>query len=123
MDGAKIAKAEDLKKDEYVLVYMSGKDNTSVYNDYARFDVVKIFDAEILSDIGITKWSRSDTKVSGDFTADGTEVGVGVLNLLNVLVGVLHVDLDDVHGAAEREAGSEAFQQGAGGRGLCLHRV
>ena len=72
VDGAKIAKAEDLKKDEYVLVYMSGKDNTSVYNDYARFDVVKIFDAEILSDIGITKWSRSDTKVSGDFTADGT---------------------------------------------------
>ncbi len=72
VDGAKVAAAENVKKDEYKLVYMSGKDNTSVYNDYARFDVVKIFDAEILPETAVTKWAKSDTKVSGDFTADGT---------------------------------------------------
>ena len=43
--------AADVKKDDYKLVYMSGKENA------ANPEVVRMYDVEILSDNAVTKFS------------------------------------------------------------------
>ena len=71
VDSAVVPEAEGVSKEDYVLVYMSGKDNA------ANYDVVRLFDVEIMSNSEITKFSidgaASGKKVVKELTTNGVE--------------------------------------------------
>ena len=69
VDVADVANIVDLTEDQFVLVNMSGKNTASATN----LEVVKVSDVEIMSDVAITKFSRSDTLVASKVTVDGEE--------------------------------------------------
>ena len=67
VDSEDVEEAAGVAKDDFRLVYMSGKNNA------AKLEVVKIFDVEIMTGSQITKWSKHDTKVVDKLTTEGTE--------------------------------------------------
>ena len=71
VDSADVPQAADVKKDDYKLVYMSGKENA------ANPEVVRMYDVEILSDNAVTKFSidgeGNGKRVVKSLTAGGTE--------------------------------------------------
>ena len=67
VDSREVPEAVDAEKGDFMLVYLSGKENP------ARMDVVNIFDVEIMADSTVTKFSTSDSKVVDKLTTGGTE--------------------------------------------------
>ena len=78
VDSAVVPNAADVKKDDFVLVYMSGKENANSLNNYPNYSVVKLFDVEVMSDSSVTKFSTSTSKVVDKLTTGGTEYKANV---------------------------------------------
>ena len=78
VDSDEVPQAEGVAKDDFKLVYMSGKESATTIGNYVNYDVVKIFDTEIMSAAEITKFSTNDTKVVGKLTTGGTEYDTNV---------------------------------------------
>ena len=78
VDSAVVPNAADVKKDDFVLVYMSGKENANSLNNYPNYSVVKLFDVEVMSDSSVTKFSTSTSKVVDKLTTGGTEYKTNV---------------------------------------------
>ena len=76
--GDDVPNAADVKKDDFVLVYMSGKENANSLDNYPNYSVVKLFDVEVMSDSSVTKFSTSTSKVVDKLTTGGTEYSANV---------------------------------------------